>query len=281
MGRSDELIKTIHEKQLEMLRIFHNLCEQLGLKYTLSSGTLLGAVRHKGFIPWDDDIDVSMPREDYEILIKEANGLLPDGFFLQHYTTEKEHPWLFAKLRNSNTTWIEKGVEGININHGLGMDIFPIDRISAEKLDKVTKKSNHMYSLIHIKNAKDGKSFKKWYKRIVYDAMKCFRWLISTNKIIKNFDEFLKKNGYGELTTADILRRNKTMPYSFFDEYERIKFEGEYFWAIKNRLQYLEIVYGKDYMQLPPEEKRVIHIAEIIDLDKSYKYYTQKGKGEK
>ena len=78
----------IKEIELDMLKAFVSICDQLGLKYYLIGGTLLGAVRHKGFIPWDDDIDVGMPREDYEVFVEKAGKLLPDYIFLQNYRTD-------------------------------------------------------------------------------------------------------------------------------------------------------------------------------------------------
>ena len=150
---TEELMQKAHCKILEILTIFDDLCKKLNLKYTLSSGTLLGAVRHKGFIPWDDDVDVAMPREDYEIFVKNANSMLPDGFFLQHYTTDKHYMHIFAKLKNSNTTWIESGIgPKKNMNHGIYIDIFPIDSLKDPKKLKGYRRKT--WFLSKIKSAK-------------------------------------------------------------------------------------------------------------------------------
>ena len=91
---------------LDIFKEFLCVCEKLNLKYYLLGGTLLGAVRHKGFIPWDDDIDVGMLREDYEVFLAHAQELLPDHLFLQTYKTDPGYHHVFAKIRNSNTTFL-------------------------------------------------------------------------------------------------------------------------------------------------------------------------------
>ena len=103
MEINDTLLKDIHNKQLNILLVFDKICRENGFKYSLSSGTLLGAVRHKGFIPWDDDVDVVMPREDYEQFISVANKILPEGYFLEHFKTNKNTCDLYARLIDVNT----------------------------------------------------------------------------------------------------------------------------------------------------------------------------------
>ena len=117
----------LQQRELELLRLFVRLCEQLQLRYYLVCGTALGSVKYEGFIPWDDDVDVAMPREDYEVFLEKAPSLLPEGIFLQNYRTDPAFPQIFSKLRNSNTTYIEKSAAALPINHGIFMDIFPLD----------------------------------------------------------------------------------------------------------------------------------------------------------
>lgn len=268
---SKDLIDEVHDAELDLLEKFDSICSRLNLTYTLSSGTLLGAVRHGGFIPWDDDIDVSMVRADYEIFIREANEILPDGYFVQHYTTEKECPNVFAKLRNSNTTWITYEHKNLNINHGIGMDIFPIDRVDdPAKLKEIKRKTaiwtalKNCYDIEYIKTIKN--KFKKAVGYFVHPLSK----MMQRKKIIKKQDEFNKGNGCGEWTTADLIKRDKLLPYDIFEEYEDIIFENKKFKCIKNKERYLTIVYGENYMTLPPIDKRVVHLVETVDCNTPY-----------
>ena len=113
--------------EFDMLKEFVNICDTLGLKYYLVCGSALGAVKYKGFIPWDDDLDVALMRSDYVMFCEEAPKFLPEQLFLQTYISDSKYPFLYGKLRNKNTAFIETGVDCLNINHGVYIDIFPID----------------------------------------------------------------------------------------------------------------------------------------------------------
>lgn len=125
-----EDIKKLKEIELEIFRHFIEICNENSLRYFVVGGTALGAVRHKGFIPWDDDIDVALPRGDYEKFLIAAQKSLPSNMFLQTYITDKNYPNPFAKLRQSDTAFIEKSTSKIKMNHGVYVDIFPLDGYS-------------------------------------------------------------------------------------------------------------------------------------------------------
>jgi lipopolysaccharide cholinephosphotransferase len=117
----------LQQTELALLKQFDSVCTQLDIPYFLVCGTALGAVKYHGFIPWDDDIDVGMYRPDYERFIAQAPALLPEGLFLQNHHTEPRFPQIYTKLRDSNTTYIEKTAANIPMNHGVFLDIFPLD----------------------------------------------------------------------------------------------------------------------------------------------------------
>ena len=274
MERTQDVLDRIHKKELEILEVFDKLCKKLNLRYSLSSGTLLGAVRHKGFIPWDDDIDVAMPREDYEILIKQANDNLPEGYFLEHFTTEKNCHNYFAKIKDSNTTWIED-CTGIfpSTNQGMYVDIFPIDRFTdpkkLKKLSKKTKFYNRLRTFYFPHNIK-GSFIKKCVSLLLFCPL---ARIMGLNRINRKHDKLLKSQGCGNYTTADTIKNDKIMDYNVFEEYTTIEFEGEQFKCIKDYDTYLKFAYG-DYMVIPPEKDRKVHLASIFDCDKPYTYYT-------
>lgn len=123
----------LQKKEWELLQQFVGICDKLGLRYFLVCGSALGAVKYKGFIPWDDDVDVGMFREEYEIFLEKAPALLPEHIFLQSYRTDAAFPAIFSKLRNSNTTYIERSASKLPINHGIYIDIFPLDGYPKDK----------------------------------------------------------------------------------------------------------------------------------------------------
>ena len=130
-------LNELQKKELELLEAVVDICNRLNLNYYLICGSALGAAKYQGFIPWDDDIDVGLPRADYEKFLKEAQALLPEGLFLQNYRTDPEFPHIFSKLRDSDTTLIEQGVAHLDINHGIAIDIFPLDGYPEKKWEQI------------------------------------------------------------------------------------------------------------------------------------------------
>lgn len=120
-------LRAYQAAELEILLEFQRVCKQLGLRYYLTAGTLLGAVRHKGFIPWDDDIDVAMPREDFDRFANHANTALAPEYLFQDSRTEPLYPYYFAKLRKRGTQVKEPILQSIDMEQGIYIDIFPLD----------------------------------------------------------------------------------------------------------------------------------------------------------
>lgn len=134
MNLTDEEMLRLKACEVSMLKEFIEICEKLGLRYYALYGTLLGAVRHQGFIPWDDDIDVGMMREDYEVFVREGQKYLSEHLFLQTYESDPEYISGYAKIRDNNTTFIETSVKSRKMNHGIFIDIFPLDSFSDKNL---------------------------------------------------------------------------------------------------------------------------------------------------
>lgn len=275
-------IRDLQLKELEILKEFILVCEKLNVKYFLDSGTLLGCVRHEGFIPWDDDIDVSMPREDYELFLKEGQKLLPQNLFLQTYETDPEYTMNFAKIRDSETTFIESTVKNLKINHGLYIDIFPIDGYKPNK--KLTNFINQkIYALCNLqinkkyvlinrkKNVKE--KMQMLLSNILYGRKTIRQILIKKDKIAKKY-KYKNCNYVGIYCYSTVPIAKNFLERKVFDETTYGKFEDLLKVIIpKEYDKYLKKMYG-DYMKLPPKEKRVAHhYNEKIDLKKSYKLY--------
>lgn len=267
-----EKINQLKKIEVEMLKAFINICETLNLKYYLLGGTLLGAIRHKGFIPWDDDIDVGMPREDYEIFLEKAQSLLPENYFVQTCFTDTEFPANFCKIRNSDTTFIETSVKNCKMNHGVFIDIFPLDwHVDSFFKLKLFNVKNRLYKIAIVKSfylPKKIKSFKKLIVNII-------NFFIPVKTALKKRDILLKSNK-GKTHLANYCGAwgiKEIVPFEWYGEGVDVEFEGLKLKAPKEYDKWLTQVYG-NYMELPPIEKRITHhYTEVIDLDCSYKEY--------
>lgn len=122
-------IELAQKRMLEILEEIDRICKANNIKYILDGGTMLGAIRHEGFIPWDNDLDIAMLRKDYELFIAACNDQLSTRFFLQTNQTEKNYPLNFAKMTMNDTVYKSKLFKDMNIHHGIYIDIFPIDNI--------------------------------------------------------------------------------------------------------------------------------------------------------
>jgi len=243
---------------LEMLIEFDSLCKKHDLRYWLDSGTLLGAVRHQGFIPWDDDIDLSMPLEDYNQFLKIAESELSSEIFLQTSQTDKNFKFDYIKLRSNKASIIEfhEKDRSINYHQGVFVDIFPM--LTIEDTAANTKYYDSALEEIRALSAvslhtPDGKD--EPVKRAVLTAalqQKHQGWESDKLKVIYG----------GEMPdVAACFDIAAVFPLT------SITFEGRTFPAPNNPSHYLDAIYSFDYRQLPPEEKRIIH-AHSIEIKK-------------
>lgn len=275
---SDESLKRLKTIEVSMLKECISICDKLGIKYYLIDGTLLGAVRHKGFIPWDDDIDIAMTRADYEVFVAKAQEYLPKNLFLQTNKTDPEALMNFAKIRNSDTTFIETSIKDLNINKGVFIDIFPLDVFGTSAVGE----SIFMF-FKHCLRVRVGGGFtssikkSKLYKRLINGVISGILFWMSPKMAVCLREKLFKsiKRGSRLANHSSPWGNKEVVPASWYGDGIFLEFEGVRVRCPLEYKKWLSRVYG-DYMQLPPVEKQVSHhYAEVVDLDKSYLEYSK------
>lgn len=247
-------IEHIKRIELEILNEFHGFCEKHGLTYYLAFGTLLGAVRHKGFIPWDDDVDVLMPRSDFERFMNLYSGSNRYGLI---YYPKNKNSWLsWGKMYDQRTSVIEKDTIGVN-NCGVYIDIFPLDYLSdtyddSLKIYKINKKRfTLIYSKIFPVKIKNLKSF------LLFMARPFISWRFYLGKIRKEGIKRQKRREYSCIT-APVYGEKMIVESVFFDKKVKMKFENNEYWVPSGYDAFLKRIYG-NYLSLPPLEEQVPH----------------------
>ena len=274
-------IQKLKRIELDMLKVFVLTCEKLGLKYYLLGGTLLGAVRHQGFIPWDDDIDVGMPREDYDRFEKEAQKYLPDYYFIQTRNTDQELLNNFMKIRDSRTTFIETSVKNQKINHGVYLDVFPLDYYPESSWEQKIFDIKNQVLKLRIRDAFTLPDKSKHAAHIEFALNIASKLLTLVYPDVKSALDKQNKL-FTEATQSRILAnycgawgKKEIMPAEWYGKGKCIEFEGIQVKAPKEYEKWLTQVYG-DYLKLPPVEKRITHhFTELIDLEKPYTEYVK------
>ena len=269
----------LQKKEIELLKIFVDICKRLDLRYYLVCGSALGAVKYKGFIPWDDDIDVGMPREDYEIFLKKALLMLPKNVFLQNYRTDKAFPHVFSKLRDSDTAFFEHGIDHLDINHGIYIDVFPIDGYPQKAKD--IKKLKRKKKILNWKQYCTLKNSNNRLRVTIRNKIFCILgYHKRTDKTLAKLDLLISQyptessdvwcnhgNWQGEREYA---------PRWHYGKGTSAVFEGIEVIIPENYDEYLTQKYG-DWRKDPPKEKQKSHhLWKICDPNKSYLEYLKK-----
>lgn len=252
--------------QLQMMVEFDRLCRQEGIHYAICCGTLLGAVRHKGYIPWDDDADIAMLREEYEKFQKVAHKLDQSICFFQDHTTDPKYRWGYGKLRKTGTTYIRLGQEHIKCKTGVYVDIFPLDdiprstvgqicndfecflwrKVLYSEVGRVSEHSSPLQRLIYTQLAKIPTDWV--FKKMEHITRKSNNW---TNQRVR----VLLFPSFGRLYVKNSIRTRYGMPKIWFKQLKQYDFEGHKLIGIRDADAFLRYMYD-DYMTLPPESER-------------------------
>jgi len=249
-------LKKLQAELLDLLIEFDRICNKYDIPYFLYGGTLLGAIRHKGFIPWDDDIDVAMFRDDYNKFksIVEIE-LDKDKYFFQNQETDKFYNWVFARLRKNNTVYKREGQEHLKYHDGIFIDIFPLDDISENKF----KQNLTLYMCKLCKKALWAPVGIKYGKNIIHRNVFKLLNLIPRSRIISIYEYFAIK--FNKQKTGLIASHNAfsiVLKKEWYESSKKVEFEGLKFNAPAQYHEFLKARYG-DYMKLPPKEDRVGH----------------------
>ena len=280
-GSYESILGELHEIELGALKAFVKLCNAYELRYYAIGGTLLGAVRHKGFIPWDDDVDVAMPRKDYDRLIElvksgEAQEVLGEDYRIGSWQTDKEFKSYFAKLYATKVEIEEQLLEETTVRKGYLIDIIPLDGTPDDEFARKVYygKAMGLRFLCGTANVNTGirTSRSKWEQTVlrVVRALRLYR-LIDVRKVYQRMDRlFMAQDAEhadyaGTLTGA--YKTREIVPREYFgesyDEYTLWEFEGMLLRGPKRCEEYLSHIFG-DYRKLPAPEERKIHYKPYI-----------------
>lgn len=259
-------MKKLQEYILEIMIVVDEFCRKNNITYYLGEGTLLGAVRNKGFIPWDDDADIVMPREDYEKFLKLASQGLKDGYQLDSVDTNKNHWSVVSTVQITRKTEFEKAMfKNVALNCGPSIDIFPLDYVPNAnsvnlrirgKLIHIFRRALWLKSGIHSKT-----KYNTLKKRLVYyypckliGAVSSIKSLHkkASRLMLKTFDA---DNKYLANFASLYSIRRETFDKDLFGEPVEVEFEGHKFYAPAQSDKVLEILYN-NYMEMPPIEER-------------------------
>lgn len=273
---SEQQLLKIHEVEIQILSEVIRICEANDISYFAAFGTALGAVRHNGFIPWDDDIDIGMLRDDYDKFIKIAPQYLKAGYSLQHFSVDKNTPNYFAKVRKDNSTFLEKQLEHLPINHGIFVDIMPFDAlpndVSKRKKYRFFSRTFHRLYILKFVTPKLKGIFDK--KRIISNFVKRIIKLvicpIKAEVLFNKLDNIVSKyNGDNIVSVAFMGEFSSEVEFLDIFPLKLVKFENIQINIPNNYDKILKKQYG-NYMKLPPIDKRIGHAPLILDFDKPY-----------
>ena len=266
-----EDIERLWKVEIEILDYFDKICEEYGLSYSLGYGTLLGAIRHKGFIPWDDDIDVIMPRKDYNILLNIWEDIKQDEFILQNFKNCTDYTNNFSKIRKNHTTFIQVEDEKYKKYHkGIFIDIFPMDRVASSIIGKYFQFFLCALNLLYTKGFKSGEKgivgvLESIFLKLGVGHYKTLYEL--TENLILRWNKYEKNEYFSYCTIKNCF---KYYPSDTFSKLIKKNFSGKKYSVSYQFDTILKTEYA-DYMKLPPKSKRILkHHPILINFEKNY-----------
>ena len=264
-------IRPLQLRILSVLMAVDQVCRTHELRYYIIAGTLLGAIRHHGFIPWDDDLDIAMPRTDYDLLIAHPEWL-PEPLELVSYETDPEYPLPFAKIQDAETTLIER--MHLKYLGGVYIDVFPLDGMTSNPICRRI----HFIRYFFLKKIqyflcrdpyRHGHGPSSWLPL-------CCRALWTLPQIQAKMQRMQKRFDFdaSELVVDHDDGLRGVMPRSFVGTPTPVSFEGRTVMGVARPHDYLRQKYGDDYMVVPPHDDRRQHNFHLLDLEHGYRTYS-------
>lgn len=263
-------LQTLQHRMLKILTEVDRVCRAHDIRCYLCDGTMLGAVRHGGFIPWDDDADVCMPRPDYERFMQHASEWLPKPLEARCYETDSTYPGAFGKVIDASTTLVER--EHYAYVGGVYIDVFPIDGMpegrSAQRMQLWKYKLyNRLIYLLHRNPYKHGHGVSSWLPLLVRRLFrhKSIQHALRKSMLKYDFDQCDLCVNYDDGWRG-------IMSKTCYGKPTPVLFEGQELMGVEQAKQYLTNTYG-DYMTIPPHEDQRQHNFYYLDYDHSYHDY--------
>lgn len=262
---TSEELKKVQQVELELLIEFDRICQKSNIRYSIDGGTLLGAIRHKGFIPWDDDADVILNREEYEKFSSVVDSELDtDKFYFQDLNRTKGYRWGYGKLRRKDTTFVRLNQEKMPYEQGVFLDIFVCDNVPENYLLRCVCNFN---SFLFRKSfySEVGIHTSTGIIKIVYQILN----KIPESTLKKYYQKYInfrnkKKSNWVKCLTFPACNNKFGYKREWYEDTIKLTFEGISLMGCRKYDEYLTFLYG-DYMEIPPVEKRKVHpISKLV-----------------
>lgn len=265
-----DTLQRLKDTEKEILDQVVDICEKHSIEYYLAGGTLLGAIRHNGFIPWDDDIDIVMPRGEYERFAQICKQELSEKYFLHDKNSDPLYWWAFTKVQKNGTLFVENISKNVDTHHGIWIDIFILDECKKNdgfltKLRSIT--AFYATSILATRRGLHEKVIGKGVS-IVYALTRPFSIKFLSNlrdKILSMQNGKKGANYYASFASKYGYKRETYKKEDFYPP-QKAEFCGRLYNVPNNYEKILEGVYGADYMQLPPEDQRLTHNPVKLDF---------------
>ncbi len=260
-------LRRLQLTELELLTEVDRICRKCGIRYNIIAGTLLGAVRHEGFIPWDDDADVALLRPEYERFKRACETELDtERFYFQDQHNTPGYRWGYGKLRRKNTLFLREHQEHMSYEQGVFIDVFPLDYVPQNYgLRRIHNFVCFLYRKFFWAEVGRIADSNPWM-RSVYSIMS----LVSEKKLKESFERFAawsnrRKTNWVRILTFPTPNRAYGYRTKWYQQSVDYMFEGKNFQGIRDYDGYLHFKFG-NYMELPPKEERKVHPVSRIQV---------------